>query len=285
MKTSFQLGGENMTFKLREALLNHLSKLKTRVIIDLVFKAGTSSIHVGAPELTIEPLRRLFRVRMGNKDEFIVPSSSIKGAFRSLSEKIAKSMKNLPDLSQVEKLVIELHREDPKKMGLLTHDSDDPRALTMLKELDVGAEEMVALGIPSTEAEEIVSSLSKSKPDDNAKRLMDLAFPLYCPICKLYGAPSLAGKLKFYDCFTMGDHEVHFTHHAGISRSTLVSQEDILYTLEECIALGGLKTTIIADNITPGETDAKLLALTLDAILKLGLHIGARKSVGLGHIS
>lgn len=260
--------------------MSHLNPLRYKIIGFVVFKAD-SPIHVGAGEPDMK--RSFLRLPSG---ELLIPSSSWKGAFRSISEKLARTA----GLDGLEGLAVELYEEtqggityrrEEKLFKKFVKDflekfrdkegkwvKDDPEKLEeILKDLGYSQEEM--------------NDVKDGRAEDSLVHEMAESYlALHCPIGKLYGNRVLAGKLRFGDVM-LRNQGTHLKPGVGINRKTTTVKSGILY-YTETIANVKMKLPIILDNPSPGGSDSKLLANTIDYVRKLGLGIGGRKSVGLG---
>ena len=104
----------------------------------------------------------------------------------------------------------------------------------------------------------------------------------HCPIGKLYGNRVLAGKVRFLDTFLRSG--TIYKPGIGIDRASGKTREGALYGVNVTPPGLQIKLKMIIDNLMPGEEDARLFGATLKTIKMMGLSIGSRKSVGLGHL-
>lgn len=262
----------------------HLNPLKYKVVGFMTFKTE-SPIHIGAGG--IEARRDFLRLPSG---EFLIPSSSWKGAFRSISERIAKTMR----CDGIEGAAINFYREsqsgiryrsDDKSFEEFVEDfakrlkgeegkwvKDDPEKLEKILE---------DLGYSQEEIKEVKERGEKAE-DGLAYEMAESYLALYCPIGKLYGNGVLAGKLRFGDVIVRKC-RTNLRPGVGIDRKTMTAKPGVLYFIQ-IIEDAKLRLPLILDNPTPGELDSILLARTIDYIRELGLSIGGRKSAGLGRL-
>lgn len=235
-------------------------------------------------------VRRAF-VRLPS-GELLIPSSTWKGAFRSLSEKLAKTMK----YESPANIAVKLYYEGDGgisysglRSSLLKKDFEDfvedfirvirggiskliPNKTEYLKKI------LAELGYADEDVNEVKSKEKKAR-DRLAYRMAEDYLSLYCPIGKLYGNRVLSGKVRFLD--TVINAQTETRPGIGIERSSGKVREGALH-FTEIITRGTLKLVLVADNLAPGGEDSKLLAFTLELISEMGLSIGAGKSSGLG---
>ena len=281
----------------------HISELRTRLVIKLGLMAS-SGVSVGAGVEPGTSLKRLFKIRLPHEDREapVLLASSLKGALRAISERLAKTDPEAFASTQVELMAIRLHHEAPgKPIGHVVSEGEELReALSQLHIIELDVDELgrlaTALGMSPDDITDIIEFLRKAgvrKLSDidiaslNKGRrgffveLVNRALALHCPICKLYGAPSLAGKLRLVDGLPEGEARISVRIHVGIDRATGTHRENILYH-EEVVEPSLFTTYLIVDNVEFGSSEARLLASTLEFILKLGLRLGGSKSRGLG---
>jgi len=287
----------------------HLAVLKSRLVVELHLRAKSAVL----PGRGVEPgtsLKMTFKVRLPDRGGEVpmLLATSLKGALRALSERIAKSdCRALTNLEAEEEAIRWHHepeggpirhapeknknREDIFEEGALRH------LLNVLDIFSLGPEKTfklaIALGVMRERAEELRDKVresgmlgSLSLADRHVRSLVsalvERALALFCPICRLYGSPGLAAKLRLVDALPVNATRTAMRIHVGIDRRSLTSAENILYQ-EEVVEPGAIfKTWLIADNVRPGTPEARLLANTLDFIRKLGLQVGGSKSRGLG---
>ncbi len=258
----------------------HLSSIKTKIIGALTFDIE-SPVHVGVGGE--EAVRELIMLPSG---EILIPSSTWKGAFRSISEQIAKqaSLKGLSGLA------VKLYREEARVS--YRGDSEEFRKLvedfvTSLqggtpKILPHKTEELESLMIELGYSEDDVKEVRTKGLNARGKVLQGLVeeyIALHCPIGRLYGNMAIAGKVRFTDSII--NTKVETRPGVGIDRKSGRVMEKMLQFIN-VISKGPVELKMIMDNLFPGEDDSKILASTLEVIKSLGISIGARKSAGLG---
>lgn len=243
-----------------------------------------SPIHVGAGGE--EAVRELIRLPSG---EIVIPSSTWKGAFRSLSEQIARqaSFKGLSCLAT--KLYVEKARVSYRGKSEDLNEEFERFTTDFLKafkgetveRIPHKADEleslMKRLGYDKDEIQQAKAGEEKALLEEMAEKYI----ALHCPIGRLYGNMVTAGKVRFTDTYvyTASDRRPG----VGIDRKSGKVREGSLYFIE-VVPKGTFKLRITADNLLPNEDDSKVFATTLETIETLGISLGARKSAGLGNL-
>ena len=256
----------------------HLNPLRTKVVGTLEFKVETP-VHVGVGGT--EARRTFLRTPDG---ELVIPSSTWKGAFRSIAEKLSRTVE--PSLN-LERVAVESYREGERGIEYRSEQAVEE----LVKVLRGGRSDIIPES--AERLREILEEIGYERQDLNevekkgleaeerlAYRLAEDYLALYCPVGKLFGNKVLAGKVRFFDTILRVRTEERAG--VGIDRSTGTVMERYLYFIEVIPRGHELNLTMLADNILPGETDSKLFASTLEFIRELGLQIGARKSAGCG---
>ena len=263
----------------------HLGRLDSRLIVKLILELERP-LHIGLGETVLERHKKLLKIKLINGVEVpIIPSSSIKGALRSISEKIAK---NMVFKEKIENDAVQLHIEKAEITHNRSSELFKERVQNIIEKLKRDkTHEIIALtGLSEDKIGEIISNYElkgvEGLIDENYIKYFDLYLAMHCPICRLYGAPRLAGKMKLSDALPLKNIETKFRTHTSIDRKSMTAKEHYLYTLELLEPITNFQLELICDNVMPGESDAKLLAATLNYIKKLGLQLGGRKSIGLG---
>lgn len=261
----------------------HLNPLKNKVVGELVFKC-VSQIHIGAGG--VEARRTFLRLLNGS---LLIPSSTWKGAFRSVAEKVAKNL----TFNGLAGIALKLYREGPRGISysgkgepftLVLNDLvnalrgsaapliDQPQQIEhVLLELGYGEDELEELKKHGTEA-------------GGARQMAEDYIALHCPLGKLFGNRVLAAKLRFFDTI-IASPRTQQKPGIGMDRRTGKVVEGNIYFLEVLPPGEELKLRIVADNLLPKAEDTAVLASTLDIIREIGLHLGGRKSVGLGELT
>lgn len=261
--------------------------LSHRAILDLKFSV-TSPIHVGSGAKG-EVLQYALMLKRG---EILIPASTWKGIFRKLSEVLAKSITEKPaTFNDYEVRVIKVHEEKEKISHENIVDVIEECLGNITKRYGVDVLKKFLLDTIFTDERELLDALTiKSDAKEVFIRRkvrsvldkLDFIAQLLCPICRLYGAPNLKGKITFLDTIIPPDeYSSRFRTYVGIDRKSGTRSERFLYSLQ-LVTPKEIKLRIIVNNVNKGSAEATLWAATLDYILKEGLSLGARKSVGLG---
>lgn len=259
----------------------HLNPLKVKAVGVLDFET-VAPLHVGAGG---EEVRRAFlRLPTG---ELLVPASTWKGAFRSLTEQLARSVK----LSGLPGTALNLYSEGSRGITYSSKQEFESFASEFVKALrgeetaavPRGREEIVRalmeLGYGSEDVWEVERKGLHAR-ENLGRRMAEDYLALHCPIGRLYGNRVLAAKVRFLDSLLSAKTEVK--PGVGIDRRSGRIVEGALHFAEVVPPGARLRLRLVADNLLPGEEDSKLFASTLDAVSKLGLSVGARRSVGMG---
>lgn len=261
----------------------HLNPLENKIIGIIKFSIQTP-IHIGTGG--IEVRREFLKV----KDNLLIPSSTWKGIFRSLSEKIAKNM-NFDYLSN---LSIKLYHEKERGIGYKPINEIEEKEFDKLK----GELKKIFKGIESEivkfskeNINELINELGffdekelLEKENEEAWTKFTEAFlAINCPIGKLYGNNYLASKIRFLDTF-IPKPKIHERPGITIDRKSGKVKEGYLYFTEVYIEDRSIEMFFIADNLKQGENDSKIFASTLNYVKEMGVHIGGAISRGLGYL-
>jgi CRISPR/Cas system CSM-associated protein Csm3 (group 7 of RAMP superfamily) len=256
----------------------HLNPLHRKLLVKFIFEAETPvSVGVGGEEV----LRQVLRIGHW----IVIPSTTWKGAFRAIAERLAKTM----ELDGLERLAVKLYRETQKRIVYTPRDTDQDWE-TYLSEF-----KSVVNGNPIQnpqyvlKPQEVTQFLNDvyvdieevKKAKDGYEKMAEGYLAYNCPIGRLFGNHVLAGKVRFMDTI-IDVKQTHFRPGIGIDRRTGKVREGILYYMESIPTKTEIPLALIADNLVPGENDTVLFRLTLDYVEKIGLQIGAGKSRGLG---
>jgi CRISPR/Cas system CSM-associated protein Csm3 (group 7 of RAMP superfamily) len=249
--------------------------------VKFIFEAETPvSVGSGGEEV----LRQVLRIGHW----IVIPSTTWKGAFRAIAERLAKTM----ELDGLERLAVKLYRETQKGIVYTPQDTDQDWE-TYLSEF-----KFVVNGNPIQnpqyvlKPQEVTQFLNDvyvdieevKKAKDGYEKMAEGYLAYNCPIGRLFGNHVLAGKVRFMDTI-IDVKQTHFRPGIGIDRKTGKVREGILYYIESIPSKTEISLKIVADNLTSGETDTTLFNNTLDYIQKLGLQIGTRKTAGMGLLS
>jgi CRISPR/Cas system CSM-associated protein Csm3 (group 7 of RAMP superfamily) len=255
-------------------ITEHLLPLRNRAIGKLIF-SNTGLLHVGSGGE--EARREMVAIRRDDERLILLPSSSIKGAVRSLAEYICSSVGtgSVPDffcMAGDEGMKVREGEEEKAIEWLVKQ----PEIINILFSLGFG-DDLEAYGISGESSEEELRKIPKEHAVRMAEKYATTLHPLY----RLFGGSSIAAKVRFLDTLL----EPRLTEKAGIAldrRSGRVLEGHLYFF--EALAPGDFSVWFIADNLLPGEEDSRLFALTLEFIRENGLWIGARKSTGMGRL-
>ncbi|MEM4667432.1 MAG: RAMP superfamily CRISPR-associated protein [Thermofilum sp.] len=232
----------------------------------LQFTARTP-LHVGgAREANV-----LYALRLRSLGKLLVPSSTWKGAFRAVAEKLAPSM----PLSEVEKLAVE-------RVAL----SSDPKSSVsdLVESFKRALKGEETPPFKPEDVKRVLLSIGYSegqlKTPEDAKWMLVEYLAYHCPIGKLFGNQVRAGSVRFLD--TLLAAQTQRRPGVGIGRKDLRAQEKVLYTVETTEAEVAVPLVIVGEVEKFGSPPARLLASTLEAVKEVGLSVGGRKSAGLG---
>jgi CRISPR/Cas system CSM-associated protein Csm3 (group 7 of RAMP superfamily) len=259
----------------------HLNPLHRKLLVKFIFEAETPvSVGIGGEEV----LRQVLRIGHW----IVIPSTTWKGAFRAIAERLAKTM----ELNGLERLAVKLYRETQKGIAYSPQNAD-PDWDTYFAEF-----KSVVNGNPIQnpqyvlKPQEVTQFLNNvyvdieevKKAKDGYEKMAEGYLAYNCPIGRLFGNQVLACKVRFMDTI-IDVMQTHFRPGIGIDRKTAKVKEGILYYIESIPSKTEISLRIVADNLTSGETDTTLFNNTLDYIQKLGLQIGTRKTAGMGLLS
>jgi CRISPR/Cas system CSM-associated protein Csm3 (group 7 of RAMP superfamily) len=259
----------------------HLNPLHRKLLVKFIFEAETPvSVGVGGEEV----LRQVLRIGHW----IVIPSTTWKGAFRAIAERLAKTM----ELDGLERLAVKLYRETQKRIVYTPRDTDQDWE-TYLSEF-----KSVVNGNPIQnpqyvlKPQEVTQFLNDvyvdieevKKAKDGYEKMAEGYLAYNCPIGRLFGNHVLAGKVRFMDTI-IDVMQTHFRPGIGIDRKTGKVKEGILYYIESIPSKTEISLRIVADNLMSGGTNTTLFNNILDYIQKLGLQIGTRKAAGMGLLS
>jgi len=259
----------------------HLASLLNKIIGEMVF-VNISPLHIGVSERD-SPLLRLLRLPDGSA---IIPSSTWKGVFRTIAERIAVSMR----FSGFEGLALKAYSEGDYK---IIHGDEELRSYLRDFEDVLLRRSSDLMGIALEELKNILLDIGFEEELEKIKRNKDLDrgllhriaidfLAMYCPVGRLFGNRVLAGKLRFHDTLIGPSNMVDLRPGVGIDRYSGTAKADQLFFTEVTPINSRLVLRFVADNLRPGEGDSRLLANTLSFVEELGIQVGGRKSTGLG---
>lgn len=245
----------------------HLERVSERFIIELSLKLHQNSpLHIGAGSEGTNKM--LLKFQVNGKDLPIIPAESLKGVLRSLAFSLSKQI--IPD-----NLALKYHLKDRhvKRMRL---EEDEQRKIVNLY-LEKAKEYLESI-MPQDVVEEMII--------EDKLQLLEYYLALNCPICKLFGAQGMAGKLIFTDVIPNVSPKLLTYTATSINRKSRIVEEGRLLSLTAVKPDDELryKIRIIADNVLKGSDEARLLSLLLQWVLKFGLQVGGLKSYGYGKL-
>jgi CRISPR/Cas system CSM-associated protein Csm3 (group 7 of RAMP superfamily) len=271
--------------------MTHLNPITTKVVGRVVFKPeATLHIGIGGWGVRREILKTSDR-------RLIIPASTWKGAFRQIGEKIAKKL----PLQGLEKIAVDGYVENEKGITYEIKDEAHEKFVKALRgegvffgltksditklllQLDYTQDEIEKIVKEDEEGKEQGEGWKKDAEEALGKEALGKILTLYCPITRLFGNTTIAGKLRFIDTITPST--LHIKPGVGIDRRSGTAKEDQLYFLEAASVDSNITLRFVADNIEPRKTDSILLGSILNYVEKLGLQIGARKSTGMGDLT
>jgi CRISPR/Cas system CSM-associated protein Csm3 (group 7 of RAMP superfamily) len=246
---------------------------KAKFVGLLSFKSE-GPIHVGkAREGNV-----LYALRLPD-GRLLIPASTWKGVFRALAERLALTM----PMDGLEKLAVEMvmpaqrQEEAAERVG---------RERDLVDEFRAALEKRSSRVFDPADVEEKLLSLGYST-DPSLIESLELALVhylcLYCPVGKLFGNWARAGAIRFFDAALASGTQRR--PGIGISRGMGTVQENALFCVETSEAGLGIPLALAGEVEGRGSTPAKLLASMLEAVGRVGLSVGGRKSVGLGLLS
>jgi len=250
----------------------HLNPLMNKIVGELTFILE-SPLNIGSGDG--ERIRSFLRLPDGR---LIIPSTTWKGAFRNLSELIARNT----IFSGLSGLAVKLYSE--KRAGI-TYRGDRKQFNHYVEEFK---EEFMKRG---KELENLFRELGYDGGEIERalqdrvilEKMAEDYLATYCPIGRLYGNRILAGKVRFLDTFLKSG--TMYKPSVGIDRASGKAREGALYEINVIPPGLQIKLKMIIDNLIPREDDARLFGATLNTIKMIGISIGSRKSVGLGRLS
>lgn len=202
-------------------------------------------IHIGAGEESLDPIQTDNSVIKDVNGKPYIPGSSIKGALRSYLETLL--------LSGVDQRF---------KACLIVND-------------------------PCLGDEDEVEKIKRIYQEEKRDRDLDLivAEEIYrnlCDVCRIFGNPYFASKLKVDDCTLKGDAHLSIRDGVGIDRDTGTAADGKKYDFEQVDAGAQFEFCMSVDNLEPEHEE--LLKLMVKVLESGQLKVGGKTSVGLGCI-
>ncbi|BDC17514.1 RAMP superfamily CRISPR-associated protein [Acidianus sp. HS-5] len=196
----------------------------------------------------------------------VIPFSSWKGAFKRVTELVAKSC------------------NDPIIKSHLNDDHEDPPTRAEAEKIakicgeQCSGDKLKDIKCRGYDCGYLFSSGRVYKREDVVDTVSKFLAYIQCPIEGIYGSKSFAGKVVFSDSVISSSELLQLTR-TTIDRETWTVKEGHLYT-EELLLPEKIEVKVLLRN--PSEKEMKLWKETLDFIEKLGLQIGNGKSKGQG---
>jgi len=279
---------DEFTKRLRD-FLKREGRLRERAVLKLRFK--TKMLRIGAAfAATLGPSMPVLRLNAHYGKAILIPESSWRGSLRRISEWVARASANAVK-DALERAILKAHYEPER--GPLTHlrGADLP---IEVEELIMVAEELARDGtlrrfLAPDEVDEVVAKageLSRGRQltrdqEERFRRILEPLVTPLCPICRLWGGPSLRGKVILED--TLLKPMTDIRTHVALNRAGGVREEARLYSAEVTLA-DVIELKAVVENALPGSTEALILAGTLEWLEEFGLGLGGFKSRGLGHL-
>lgn len=233
------------------------NKLHNRYRLRGVLKLD-GAMHIGSG-LGDQRVDALF-VRSNGK--FYLPGSSVRGALRSLIERLAAGLSITPD-------AVTCFLDDSSGSKCVSANRDS------LKRVNEWRESRKEGGVKLTELAILDKIMSKG---------------YLCQVCQLFGSPMLASKIKIQDCFPPAQQpmppEGAVRYGIGIDRDTESVREGVLFEVEVLDHHPSFQFELLAENLEDDEKkhpqDWGLLALGLLEMLGGRFFLGAKSAAGLG---
>lgn len=214
------------------ATLPTFRKLESRYVLHLQLEPE-EALHVGSGHASARTDAPFFAG--GDR----IPGSSIRGALRSLLERLMQTVA-------------------PKRGCVLWEPCSHDTCPT------ANRDNLNSIGILTNEC----------------KRVEEISRNL-CDICRLFGSPVFASRLRVSDGRIVGA-KPEIRHGVGIDRDTGAAREGIKYDFETVEKGEGLQITFDLEIDNLDNIDQALLALLLGEIRADGLSLGGKRSRGLG---
>jgi CRISPR-associated RAMP protein (TIGR02581 family) len=218
-------------------------KLENRYVITGTLKPA-AALHIGSGTVNAETDAPFFRDHLGP----LIPGSTLRGVLRSRLEKILQAIGG------------------DRGCVLFTTDADKThtKCLTVNEKLLMEFREAHA-----------------SKPTAERERLLEeklLDGDGLCDICRLFGSPLLASKLRISDARPKAP-KTQIRDSVGIDRDTETAREHIKFDFETLDSEG---FTLRAEIENASDDDLALLGILFQEMRDPGIEVGGKKSRGLG---
>lgn len=253
----------------------HLLPLRNRIIGRLDFDL-VSPLHIGSGE----PGARREFLRAG--ENLVIPASSIKGSFRRVAERLQKSVQtDEPPSAFFEIGEGKLELKDVEKaiewfIGSVGGKED----LALLRSLGYHDE---LQDVKEENLRDYLRSLREKKPKLLERMARDYA-TVHHPLYRLFGGEKIASKIRFLDVM-LDRRRVKLMTKPGVAidrKSGRAMEHHLAFF--EAVEPTRISIWFIADNVLPGEDEARLLAGVLGAVREMSISLGARKTAGMGRL-
>lgn len=251
----------------------------SRLVMNLIFKPVTTPfVHVGMGAGLERGLLEVFKVSViDGGTSYIIPSHSIKGILRRISEYVAKASATNREL---EHALIRAHCEvENEGIRHVCSSNDDLRMINNYIDGILKDSSLAKKYIP----EDSINEVSSRFREGGIREVIEVEpiVTIKCPICRLYGGNGLGGKVYIRD-IVIKNGNVTVISRTSIERVTGKVREGSLFSVE-ALVIPKLELTIIIDDLKPKTTEAYIIACTLEWLANIGLSIGGMKSSGIGH--
>ena len=205
-----------------------------------------------------------------------IPGSSLKGALRSLAERIVATGGGpicdvFADLSECEAAILAAR-------GLIKGGPLDNVREALVERVKGGGR--IAPGV--NKVIELLSS--EASPEGVVEKLKSWGLP--CPVCRLFGNKELASHVLISDAVPEVDPHVGYRTRVAIDRFRRAARSGALFDYEYVSPGVEWRFRVKAYNVTLGGNDdpSRLLQSIVDYVKDLGLEVGSMKSTGHGRL-
>jgi len=234
--------------------------------------ASEGPLHIGG----VRWANVLYLLRLQD-GRVLIPSTTWKGAFRSLAKKLVRSL----PLSGVERLAVE-------RVSLVDDWASKRRGVSDL--LEVFRQALKGLETPLLDPSDVREVLRRVGYDEeemerpeNLPDLLVSYLEYYCPVGRLFGNSVHAATVRFFD--TLLNATPVRRPCVGIDRRTGRVMEEVLFFVESILPGTAIRLVMVGEVRRRGDSASRLLAAVLEAVKAVGLSIGGRKSVGYGQLT
>jgi len=218
--------------------------LENRYIIEGNLKFD-GAVHIGSGYEGAGSDAEFVRGAFKAKQPFL-PGSSLRGVLRSTLERILQAAK-------------------PESACVLFAKESHGSCLTVKENYDIL---------------KLLWEESRVSPAEREKQLMEsLSGDGQCDVCKLFGSPLMASKLRIDDCKLHDGGKSAVRHGVGIDRDTETASPQIKYDFETFD--GGPRFHLRMQIENAGQSDLALLGVLLHE-MREGIQVGGKRSCGLG---